>query len=81
MATSAFGSPIAIIQCTKSRPQTQALIGIHIVRAATRVRWFAEDQIFRIIIQLTTRATMFHCAQKMECLLEKGWLMSILQRG
>lgn len=49
MATSVFGSPIAIIQCSEPRPQTQALIGMCIVRVAARVKWFAEDSNFQNI--------------------------------
>jgi hypothetical protein len=43
MATGAFGSPIPMVLSTEPRPQTQASIGIRIVRAATRVRLFAGD--------------------------------------
>jgi hypothetical protein len=46
METGAFGSLVAMVQSTEPQPRTQASIGTCIVRAAARVRLFAEDSNF-----------------------------------
>jgi hypothetical protein len=62
MASGAFGSPIPVVHSTEPEPRVQASIGTCIIRAAIRVRLFAEDS----ISQNNGRT---------ECLLAKGcWI-------
>ena len=47
MASGAFGSPMHVVHSTELEPRVQASIGTRIIRAAIRVRLFAEDSIFQ----------------------------------